>query len=53
MQMDNDAHAEPVADDLANPTHDLPLSETGAQPHGVGLMLRFGDPDAAPPSGAP
>ena len=51
--MDKDAHAEPVADDLASLTLDLLVSETGAQRHGVNLMLLFGDPDASPPPGAP
>ena len=53
VQMDKDAHAEPVADDLASVTLDLLVSETGAQRHGVNLMLLFGDPDASPPPGAP
>jgi len=51
--MDRDPHARPVADDLATPTLDLLVSETGAQRHGVNLMLLFGDPDASPPSGSP
>ena len=50
--MDRDPHAEPVADDLATLTLDLLVSETGAQRHGVNLML-FGDPEASPPSGSP
>jgi FdhE protein len=53
VQMDNDAHAEPVADDPVSLTLDLPVSETGAQRHAVNLMLLFGDPDASPPPGAP
>ena len=54
VQMDKDPHAEPVADDLASLTLDLLVSETGAQRHGVNLMLLFGDPDApAPSSGGP
>ncbi|HTP72162.1 MAG TPA: formate dehydrogenase accessory protein FdhE [Burkholderiaceae bacterium] len=53
VQMDKDAHAEPVADDLASLTLDLLVSETGLQRHGVNLMLLFGDPDATPPPGAP
>lgn len=51
--MDTDAHAEPVADDLASVTLDLRVSEAGAQRHGVNPMLLFGDPDASPPPGAP
>jgi len=53
LPMDRDPHAEPVADDLATLTLDLLVSQTGAQRHGVNLMLLFGDPDASPPSGSP
>jgi FdhE protein len=53
VQMDKDAHAEPVADDLASLTLDLRVADTGAQRHAVNLMLLFGDPDASPPPGAP
>ena len=55
VHMDKDAHAEPVADDLASITLDLLVAETGAQRHGVNLMLLFGDPEAdtAAQAGAP
>jgi FdhE protein len=55
VHMDKDAHAEAVADDLASVTLDLLVAETGAQRHGVNLMLLFGDPEAdtSPQAGAP
>jgi FdhE protein len=46
VHMDKDAHTDPVADDLASVTLDLLVAETGAQRHGVNLMLLFGDADA-------
>lgn len=49
VYMDKDAHADPVADDLASVTLDLLVAETGLQRHGVNLLLLFGDPDTAPP----
>jgi FdhE protein len=49
VYMDKDAHADPVADDLASVTLDLLVAETGLQRHGVNLLLLFGDPEAAPP----
>ena len=53
VQMEKDAHAEPMADDLASVTLDPLVSEAGAQRHGVNPMLPFGNPDASPPPGAP
>ena len=44
--MDRDARTDPAADRLASVTLDLLVAETGAQRHGVNLMLRFGGPDA-------
>jgi FdhE protein len=49
VYMDKDAHADPVADDLASVTLDLLVADTGMQRHGVNLLLLFGDPDTAPP----
>ncbi|MFO1219301.1 MAG: formate dehydrogenase accessory protein FdhE [Burkholderiaceae bacterium] len=49
VHMDKDAHAEPVADDLASLTLDLLVAETGQQRHGVNLLLLFGESDAEPP----
>ena len=42
VQMDKDPHAEPVADDLAGPTLDLLVLQSGKQRHGVKLMRLFG-----------
>ncbi len=51
VHMDQDAHVDPVADDLASITLDLLVAETGKLRHGVNLMLLFGDPDVAPEPG--
>lgn len=51
VHLDKDAHADPIADDLASLTLDLLVAETGAQRHGVNLMLLFGDSEGE--GGAP
>lgn len=43
VHMERDAHAEPVADDLASVTLDLLVAEAGFERHGVNLMLLFGE----------
>lgn len=55
MHPARDNGIEPVADDLASLTLDLLVSGPdeggGLQRHGVNLLLLFGEPDEAPPSG--
>lgn len=46
VDMNKDAHVDPVADDLASVTLDLLVSEAGWTRHGVNLMLLWGDDES-------
>lgn len=51
VRMDQDAFADPVADDLASVPLDLLVSEAGRHRHGVNFMLLYGEADAPPDPG--
>lgn len=48
VALDQDPHAEPVADDLASIALDVLLGDQGWQRHGLNFLLLMADPDPPP-----